>query len=172
MSKEVEKVDQGRIDELIWRGIGVKSVRVIAEEAGVRPDEVLRRKNELLDEIDVLTIQEKRARLLVRLQEIANSTQEDYEASPYEFKAGLMNSAIAAIKTVLQELARMDKQDSSKVEALNQKRIAELVDLVREVVDVSVSEISEEHGLDEDEVYDVFNRNMIEAASKRDMGSV
>lgn len=169
MSKEVEKVDQGRIDELIWRGIGVKSVRVIAEEAGVRPDEVLRRKNELLDEIDVLTIQEKRARLLVRLQEIANSTQEDYEASPYEFKAGLMNSAIAAIKTVLQELARMDKQDSSKVEALNQMRVKELMRLIDSTVKSTLSEIADNYGLDEGDLMSVFQEKLIEEAREAEI---
>lgn len=169
MSNEVEKVDQGRIDELIWRGIGVKSVRVIAEEAGVRPDEVLRRKNELLDEIDVLTIQEKRARLLVRLQEIANSTQEDYEASPYEFKAGLMNSAIAAIKTVLQELARMDKQDSSKVEALNQMRVKELMRLIDSTVKSTLSEIAGNYGLDEGDLMSVFQEKLIEEAREAEI---
>ena len=40
MSTEVEHLDQERVDELIWRGAGVKSVRKIAEETGLKPEEV------------------------------------------------------------------------------------------------------------------------------------
>lgn len=166
---EVEHIDEGRITSLIWRHIGIKPVREIAEMAGVKPDEVLRRKNELLEDIDVLTIAEKRSQLMVKLQEIAAQTQEDYENSPWEFKAGLMNSSIASMKMILSELSRAERADDSKVEALNQKRIQELVNLVKEVVDVSVREISEKYELDDTELFDVFNARMIEAAQRRDL---
>lgn len=171
MSKDLEvvEVDQTRVDNIIWRHLGVKPVREIAEMAGVKPDEVLRRKNELLEDIDVLTIAEKRSQLMVKLQEIAAQTQEDYENSPWEFKAGLMNSSIASMKMILSELSRAERADDSKVEALNQKRIQELVSLIKEVVDVSVREISEKYELDDTELFDVFNARMIEAAQRRDL---
>ena len=165
----MEHLDQERVDELIWRGAGVKSVRKIAEETGLRPEEVLRRKNELLEEVDPLTIQQTRQRLIIDLQRIARKTQEDYESSPFEFKAGLVNSAVASMKLVLAEMTRAEKADNSRVESLNQKRVAELVNLMREVVDISVVEIATKHGLDEEDLYEVFNRRMVEAAQKRDV---
>lgn len=165
----MEHLDQERVDELIWRGAGVKSVRKIAEETGLRPEEVLRRKNELLEEVDPLTIQQTRQRLIIDLQRIARKTQEDYESSPFEFKAGLVNSAVASMKLVLAEMTRAEKADNSKVESLNQKRVAELVNLMREVVDISVVEIATKYGLDEEDLYEVFNRRMVEAAQKRDV---
>ena len=169
METSVSEFDDSRISEIIWRGAGVKSVRKIAEETGLRPEEVLRRKNELLEEVDPLTIQQTRQRLIIDLQRIARKTQEDYEASPFEFKAGLVNSAVASMKLVLAEMTRAEKADNSKVESLTQKRVAELVSLMREVVDISVVEIATKYGLDEEDLYEVFNRRMVEAAQKRDV---
>lgn len=169
-SKEVAEVDQDRIDRVIWRGIGVKSVRQIAEEAGIKPEEVLRRKGELLDSVDVLSIQEKRQKLVIELDGMARDAREKARNIDSEYYAGTVNAAAGAIKTMLNELARMERGDNSKVEALNQKRISELVSLMREVVDVSVVEIAAKNGLDEQDLYEVFNRRMIEAAEKRDLG--
>ena len=169
MSEELELIDQDRIDKAIWKSIGIKSVRQIADETGLKPEEVLRRKNELLEEIDDLTIAQIRQRTTIDLQSIARKTQEDYDAAPFEFKSGLMNSAVAAMKVVLQEMNRLEKADNTKIEKLNQMRVRELVNLVREVVDVSVTEIAQKHGLDDQELFETFNRHMIDAAQKRDM---
>ena len=168
-SKEVAEIDQDRIDRVIWRGIGVRSVRQISEEAGIKPEEVLRRKGELLDEIDVLSVAEKRVRIMAELDGMARDARERAARVSDEFAAGLLNSSVAAMKTVLGELSRMEKADNSKVAELNQKRVAELVSLMREVIDISVVEIAASHGLDEQELYDVFNRRMREAAEKRDL---
>lgn len=162
-------MDQERVDEIIWRNADIKSARQIADMVGLRPEEVLRRKKELVEEVDDLTIKAIRTRLLIDLQSIARKTQEDYDQSPFEFKAGLMNSAVASMKLVLAEMTRAEKADNSRVESLNQKRVAELVSLMREVVDISVVEIATKHGLDEDDLYEVFNRRMVEAAQKRDV---
>lgn len=168
---EIEKVEisQDRIDRVIWRGIGVRSVRQIAEEAGIKPEEVLRRKGELLDEIDVLSVAEKRVRIMAELDGMARDARERAARVSDEFASGLLNSSVAAMKTVLGELARLEKADNSKVAELNQKRVAELVSLMREVIDISVVEIAASHELDEQELYDVFNRRMREAAEKRDL---
>ena len=164
MSTEVEHLDQERVDELIWRGAGVKSVRKIAEETGLKPEEVLRRKNELLDEVDPLTIQQTRQRLIIDLQRIARKTQEDYEASPFEFKAGLVNSAVASMKLVLAEMTRAEKADSSKVDALNALRQREILRLVRDSVLTTLDEIAELHDLDRDQLQDVFQKNLVQTA--------
>lgn len=172
-TKEVAEVevDQDRVDRTIWKGLGVKSVRVIADEAGIKPEEVLRRKNELLDEVDVLTIQEKRQKLVIQLQQVAHQTQQDYEASPWEFKSGLMNSAVSAMKTLLAELNRAEKADNGKVEALNQLRIRELLRLIDVTVARSVREISASRGIPEPELMEVFQGHLSAAAFELESSS-
>lgn len=169
-SAEVSLRDQARIERIVWAGLGVKSARQISEEAGIPPDEVLRIKRELLDSVDVLTIAEKRLKLIVDLQDISRKVQDDYDKSPMEFKAGLMNSSIGAMKVVLVELARMEKADQSKVESLNMLRVRELLLLMKETIEAGVTEIASTHGLDEDGLFEVFNAKLQAAASKRDAG--
>lgn len=168
MSEEIAVQDTERIDRAIWRGIGAKSARQIAEETGTDPAYVLRRRNELLEAVDDLSIKQAKQKLLADLQSISTRTQEDYDAADYEFKAGLMNSSIAAIKAVLVELNRADKADTEKVNHLNTLRVRELVSLIREVVDISVDEISEAYGIDKDELFAIFNTNLDKAARIRD----
>ena len=121
-------------------------------------------KNELREEVDVLSVQEKRLKILVDLDELSRKLQEDYDASPVEFKASLVNAAVSAMKLVLGELARAERADAGVVEALNARRVAELVRLVQETVDVSVGEVCERFGLDEDVLFEVFNRNLLRAS--------
>lgn len=168
-SNEIEGFDQDRIDSIIWKHIGIKPAREIALEAGVKPEYVLRRKNEMIEEIDYLTIQQKRQRFLVEMDSMARDARQRASRTDDEYYAGMINAATGNIKVILNELSRMEKADTSKVESLNQKRIAELVSLVREVVDTSVSEIAARYDLDEQELYDVFNARMVEAAEKRDI---
>lgn len=165
---ETPESDRTRIERLVWAGLGVKTARQIAEEIGIKPDEVLRIKRELLDSIDVLTIAEKRAKLVVDLQAIAAKTQEDYDSSPYEFKAGLVNSSVSAMKVVLVELNRLERADQSKVDALNMLRVRELLEIMRETIETAVPQIAKEYGLDEEELFSVFNGKLQEAATKRE----
>lgn len=163
-----EGTNDERTDRLIWTGMGVESARATAERTGLKPEEVLRRRKELLEAVDDLTVVQTRQKLVADLQDIARKTQDDYDDAPYEFKAGIMNSAIAAMKAVLVELARADKNDEEKVNHLNALRVRELVSLIREVVDISVEEISEAYSIDKDELFAIFNTNLDKAARVRD----
>lgn len=158
-----------RLERVIWKGLGVKSVRQLASETGLAPEEVLRVKNELLDAVDVLTIQQRRQKILVDLQEVAQRVQDDYDRSPMEFKAGLMNSAVSAMKAILVELNRAQKGEEDAVSQLNALRVKELLSLIDEVVLVSVQSIAKEHGLDVDELLEVFSGNLRSAAARRDV---
>lgn len=164
MGEEIEHLDQSRVDELIWKHIGLKSVREISAMAGIKPEEVLRRKNELLDGIDVLSIQQKRQRLLIELDGMARETRERAARVSDEFFSGAINASTGAIKTMLQELSRMEKQDSGKIEALNQMRVRELLKLVDFTVARSVREIASTHDLDETELMEIFQGHLVEAA--------
>lgn len=163
-SKEVAEVDQDRIDRVIWRGIGVKSVRQIAEEAGIKPEEVLRRKGELLDEIDVLSVAEKRIRIMAELDGMARDARERAARVSDEFAAGLLNSSVAAMKTVLGELSRMEKQDQGKIQALNELRRQEILRLIDSAVRKTFSALSAEHGIPEDDMTTLFQESLSEAA--------
>ena len=166
MSEELELIDQDRIDEIIERNIGIKSVRVIADETGLKPEEVLRRKNELLENVDVLTIQQKRQQFMTRLLRIARTTEEDYANSPWETKAGLMNNALSAMKLMISEMNRAEKADTGRIEALNTLRKKEIVQLYVSVVDRGVKHISEKYDIPEDDLFEVFNQFMNEEASR------
>lgn len=170
MSEEVELQDQDRIDSVIWRYVGVKSTREIADIAGVSPAEVLRRTNELIDSVDALSIQQKRQKLLIELDGMARDAREKAVSVSAEFYAGTINAAVGAIKTMLTELARMERQDSGKVEALNQMRVKELLRLVDSTVKMTLAEIAQEHGLDEDELMEVFQGHLVEAARELEAG--
>lgn len=164
MSEELELIDQDRIDKAIWKSIGIKSVRQIADETGLKPEEVLRRKNELLDEVDVLSIQQKRQRLLIELDGMARDSRDRAANTVDEFYSGMLNSSVAAIKTMLTELARMERQDSGKIEALNRLRISELLRLIDVTVARAVTEIASTHDLEEAELMEVFQGHLVEAA--------
>lgn len=170
MSEELELIDQDRIDKAIWKSIGIKSVRQIADETGLKPEEVLRRKNELLDEVDVLSIQQKRQRLLIELDGMARDARKRAEGVIDEYAAGLWNAATSAVKTMLTELARMERQDSGKIEALNSLRVKELLSIVEEAVVTSVKTISNTFETPEEEMMEIFQENLIRAAQDRDNG--
>jgi hypothetical protein len=161
-------IDQDRVDRIIWRTMGVKSAREVAKETGLDPAEVLRRRNELLDGVDDLTIKQAKQKLIADLGDIASRAQDDYENAPWEFKSGIFNSAIAASKAVLVELNRADKADTEKINHLNQLRIRELVDLMQEIVDVSVEQVALQYDLDADELFAIFNANLAAASKRRE----
>lgn len=163
-SKEVAEIDQDRIDRVIWRGIGVRSVRQIAEEAGIKPEEVLRRKGELLDEIDVLSVAEKRVRIMAELDGMARDARERAARVSDEFAAGLLNSSVAAMKTVLGELSRIERQDQGKIEALNQLRRQEILRLIDSAVRKTFKALSSEHGIPESDMMAEFQSSLASAA--------
>lgn len=157
-----------RVERLVWKSLGLKTVRQIAEETGLQPEQIFAIKRDLFESVDVLTVEQKKQKLIVMLEEIAHDTKEDYEKAPFEFKSGLMNSSISAMKTIMVELNRTSKEDQGRIDSLNALRVKELFSLLREVVDTSVIEVAEEHDLDEEELFEVFNRNLAKAAKKRD----
>lgn len=169
MSGDLELLSEDpRIRRIVWKRLGVKSAREIAQETGLTPEEVLVIKNQMIEEIDVLSVQQMRAKLISDLQDMARRLQDDYDKASYEFKAGIMNSAIAAMKVVLVELNRASAKDEAAVDALNSMRVRELLRLMDRVVVMSVDDIAAKHSIDADELLGVFNGKLIEAAKEID----
>lgn len=157
-----------RIEKIVWRSLGVKSVRQIADETGLTPEQIFKVKREMLDAVDVLTVQEKRTKILVAMEQLAQDALDRADGASDEFAAGMLNAARGAMKDMLTEFNRASKQDQAAVESLNMLRVRELVALVQEVVDISVTEVVEKYDLPRQDVFDIFNANLAKAAKKRD----
>ena len=156
-----------RVERAIWRDLGVKSVTIIAREQGMTPDEVFRIKKRLFESLDVLSLEERRMKILVQMEEIANYAFEAAQHVEEERSlAGLLNSAVNAQK----ELLKQWRSDAGKVQqdldSLNATRVRELVRLVKTTIDTTVPEIAREHGLDENDLFERFNRNLSLAAAR------
>ena len=169
MSDDIEISD--RIARLVWKRLGNRSVRQIAQETGLTPEQVLRIKNELLEGVDDLSIAQKKYKLIVELEGIAQDAREAAENSVEDFKSGMWNSAVSAMKTMLAELNRMEKADTSKVEALNALRVRELLKLVDTVVHLTLQDISDKYDVGEAELQAIFQDHLIPAATELDQVS-
>ena len=158
-----------RSRQIIWRSVGTRSAVQIAKELGVTPEVVLRERQRMRDEIDVLTIEERQFKLLIELESVADFVREKLNNISDERNfSGIANSFVNAVKTINSELKALEKKNSGAVESLNKKRVQELLDLVRETVDITVPQIASEYGIDEDTLFDRFNGNLLEAAKRRE----
>lgn len=161
---EFEFTVDPRVEAIVWRELGVKPLKQIAEETGLPRDQIIRIREEILSSVDELTVMQKRQKLIMSLEEMSQVARKDYDDAPYEFKAGILNSAISAISKIQTELARMSKADESRVDELNQKRVRELLRLIDTSVAATLHEISKTYHLDEDELLSTFQSHLRPAA--------
>src|SRR5699024_4379289 len=108
---------------MLLRKVGVQSTAEIAKELGIGPLEVRKRVNELLEDIDVLTVQQERTRLLIELRSLVNRATERLDSigtglSDREF-AQVLNSTAQTIRVHLQELDKMESKDDEALKELN-----------------------------------------------------
>lgn len=168
MSDELTTTE--RLDRLLWKSVGVKTVRAIAEEVGLPVEDVMRRRHELTNEIDVLTVAQKQHKILVELEIVAQTIKDKLDSVSDERNfSGIANSFVNAMKTINAELRAMDKKNSAAVTQLNELRKREIVDMYVETVDAGVAELAEAHGINEDEVFAIFNKHLLNAAKRRDI---
>lgn len=176
-STELEVTDDlwnEEIDRMLLRKVGVQSTAEIARELGIGPLDVRKRVNELLEDIDVLTVQQERTRLLIELRALVNRATERLDQigtglSDREF-AQVLNSTSQTIRVHLQELDKMESKDDEALKELNRKRVQELLSLVDRTVVLSVGEIAEAYDLKEEDLMGVFSARLLEAAQEMDLG--
>lgn len=168
MSDEIEPVSDERIEKYVWSRIGKESARDMAKALGVSPEEILRVKRSIVEEVDAISIEVQKARLLRTLQELADDAMERSKDISSEFFAGTINASVGAIKTLLVELNRTSKQDSAAVESLNLLRTRELTSLMLEVVDATVPLIAERYEIPEQDIFLMFNDAFTRAVARRD----
>lgn len=163
----VEPQFDERTRKEVVKRLGTKSLRQISDEIGVSPDVVLAIKQDIVNSMDALTIQEHVAKAFVTLQEIVNKALLEFDINDDpRSKAPLLASATQATKTTLQMLKDWETKNQGQVESLNAKRRAELVRLVSTSVDKSVDEISEVYDIPRQDLFDIFNANLLETATE------
>lgn len=155
-----------RLEKIVWRSLGVKSVRQIADETGLSPEQIFLVKREMLDAVDVLSIQEKRTKILVALEQLAQDALDRAKDSSDEFSAGHYNAARGAMKDMLTEFNRVSKQDQGAIEQLNQLRVRELLRLVDSTVARTLEEIAARYELEESDLQAIFQSHLKPAASE------
>jgi DNA-binding Lrp family transcriptional regulator len=159
--------EQARIDKYIWRYTGLKSIRQISEELGIAPDAVMRRRQELRDEIDVLSVQESQHKVLTELQEVAQILRDKLDnVSDERNFSGIANSFVNAMKTVNAELKAMEKRNTDAVDSLNRLRVQELLRLIDLTVAKTLTQIADENDLDESELLAIFQSYLKPAAEE------
>lgn len=170
MSKDVDKKDTSRLDKVIWTNLGSKSAREMAEEAGVSNEEVLIRKRELLDEIDVLTIDEMRAVLVAKANEIMNDAiKRSKNVQDERNYAPMLTASTGALKIVLQQLKDFEKADRTDIDRLNMARVRELLRLADRVMLRSTKYFAEHPGMTEEEMNEYVQTLLVEEASAMEM---
>lgn len=160
------------LDRLISENIGLKTPKEIAALAGVTPGDVLRRKDELFDEIDVLTTHQKKQKLLIDLQVIAQDALERAKNMPDEYYAGALNASVNAQKEILKQLENYDKYDAERVEQLNRLRVREIVRLISYVLDALVPILEAKYGVDRNEIEEMTYELLEVEASRLDAEAV
>lgn len=173
MGNDLTKNDSKRLDSVIWANLGSKSAREMAELAGVTNEQVLIRKRELLDEIDVLSIEESRMVLMAKAQEIMNDAiKRSKNVLDERNYAPILTSATGSLKIVLQQLKDSEKADRTDIDRLNAARVRELLRLIDTVVRISVKQIADNRELypDESSMLKVFEENLEVAAADTEGG--
>jgi len=167
-SKEIaEPVLDARLERVLWKNMTKKTVPQLAEMTGLTNAQVLKFRNEMLESVDALTVDQKRTKMLVDIQDLVDKANAEFDSTTdSRAKPGLLGSAISGMKLILGEIARLEKMASSDVERLNDMRQRELIQLIQETVDASVKEIAKQYGLDTQPLFDVFNRNLMDAATR------
>jgi len=155
-----------RIQRIVWKGLGNKSVREMSEETGLSPEEIFAVKRELLGAVDVLTVQEKRQKILIDMEKLAQDALDRAEDSSDEFFAGMMNAARGAMKDMLTALNQTAKGEQEAIERLNDLRIRELLNLIDRTVSYTLAEIATTYSLEENDLQDIFQKHLKPAAQE------
>lgn len=168
-----EVVPAGEIDSrterILWREIGKTPLRQIAEQTGLSVEAILRLKNEIIDNVDVLTIEQRRMKLIIDLQSVSDRAREMAESVKDERTLpGLLQTSVGAMKTILAELRNLEKQGNSEVEVLNALRQREIVQVYEEGHMPFIEWLVEEKGLDREELEAKSQMHILEAARKMD----
>lgn len=158
------------IDETLIRYAGVKTPQEIADLTGIPAEDVARRIHEVLNSIDVLTIDQMRAKMVITLQGFVAEVDARKETAVDRNFAAMANAAGGNISRVLKELDDMERRTKVDIEAINQRRAHELVSMLERTFDRSVGELLARFPeVDQDEIEAVFRKHLVALAAEYDL---
>lgn len=156
------------IDRKLISFAGNKTYEEISELTGVPALEVAKRTQEVLSNIGVLEIDQRRAKLMIQLEGIVNEVDSRKESASNRDLGALLNSSRSAIQTVLKELREIEK--SSKVDV--QQITSYQGKVLGEIVDIAVghlrAELKERYNTDDSEMDEILQEGMSLAAKELD----
>lgn len=149
-----------RINRLLVDGHGVKSAQVISDETGIPPEDVARRTRELFEAVDVLTIEDKRAKLVLQLESMVGQLSARMAGASDKSISGIANSARSAIGSVLKELADMESRSQVDVTAITQNMGRTLGELLNISLTHLREELKERYGTSDDEIMELVKEGV------------
>lgn len=159
--------DTAELDKYIARYVGIRSPREIAELSGTTARDVIRRAEEMKDEVDALSIEAQISFTLRSLNEIAADAKTDAaNSTDNRDKAGLYSAAVSAHAQSLKQLAALKKENDGAVAELNRKRLTAILHMFDIIVSRGVGEISEKYGIQEGELLELFQGHISTAAAE------
>lgn len=156
--------DMTELDRNIMRYVGVKTPRAIAEMTGHTAEEVLRRKDTLLDEVDALTIDQQITKIMITLGRIATDAEDAAANADYRDKGPLYSAAVTALSHQVKQLNSLKKDNDSKVVELNRLRLQEMMRFFDEVIDRGSEKIARDNDLEKTVLISVFNSFIVDSA--------
>lgn len=162
----VQEVDE-RTRRQVLALLGRKSLREIAESIGVTPDVVIRIKQDIVDSIDALTVEEHLAQSLSLLRDVAENAREEFERTDdARSKAPLLGAAVSATKLFMSELNKWNDKNSGAASTLNAARQRELSTALNRMAEISATEIHERSDLPREEVLEVMLTALMTAVTE------
>jgi hypothetical protein len=153
---------------LVYKYAQGLSARQVAEKTGLTPIQALAARKQVLDTVDPLTINEWRTKILLDLQKLSDDAIAAFDHVEDKAKAPMFVAATGALKTVLNEMRNMEKADTKEVDALNARRVRELLRLVENVVMRLIGYVDENSELDREDLTDMMFGWLSAAAEELD----
>lgn len=168
MSKELatQEIDERTRNQVI-RYLGTKTIRQISELVGVPPETVLRIKQDIVDSMDALTVDEHVAKSFADLQSIVSMALSEFRSTDdLRSKAPLLSAAITSIKTTLQMLEKWQAKNQVAKDTLNNKRRTELITVVSRTNELTAEALDDGKPHNREEIMAVMMSSLLTAAAE------
>ena len=157
------------IDRYILRQSGSLSVTEMSKETGLSKEELAERRQKLFDEVSVLSVNQRRTQLIMKLAEGYDEIFKRISSAEDKLVAGMVNAGTNALKVQLKELREMEKQDRSEVEAANRALKEQLLSIVEKAGDRTIGALAERFPeLSVDDIEAEFRANVLQVAREFD----
>lgn len=169
--RKTESLEFSSIDETLIRYAGVKSPQEISDLTGIPAEDVLRRIHEVLNSIDILSIEQMRAKMVIMLLGFIAEIDARRDAAVDRNFAAMANAVGGNISRVLKELEDTEKRTKLDIEAINRRRAHELVEMLEKTYDKSIGELAAMFPqADLPEIETIFRKNLMILAAEYDLG--